>query len=67
MIKEEKMEKVEELVISYINGNIGWVRGKLKKANKVTVLRFAQMLTNYTRNQPYPENGISVAIRLLEH
>ena len=59
------MDTPEELVTSYLNGNYGYVKGKLKRARKVTVLRFAQLLTNWTRNSPHPENGISVAIRML--
>jgi len=59
------MDTAEQLVESYLVGNIGYVRQKLKDAHKITVLKFAQILTNATRNNPYPENGIKVAIRLL--
>lgn len=59
-------DTVEELVESYINGNRMWVAGKLQKARKVTVLEFAQALTNATRGNAYPENGIVVTKRLLE-
>ena len=61
-----KMDTVEELVESYINGNIGWVREKLKSASKIKVLRFAQMLTDCTIRKEFPEDGIEVTIRLLE-
>jgi len=60
------MDTVEELVESYICGNIGWVRGKLKTASKVKVLKFAQMLTETTQHNEYPEDGTAVTIRILE-
>ena len=60
------MDTVEEIVESYINGNIGWVRGKLKSASKVKVLKFAQMLTEWTAHQEFPEDGMKVTIRMLE-
>ena len=60
------MDTVEEIVESYINGNIGWVRGKLKSASKVKVLKFAQMLTEWTKNQEYPIDGIKSTIKILE-
>ena len=60
------MDTVEEIVESYINGNIGWVRKKLKTASKIKVLKFAQLLTELTEHQEYPEDGIKVTIRILE-
>ena len=60
------MDTVKELVESYINGNYGWVKGKLKTASKVKVLQFAQYLTELTQHAEYPEDGIKVVIKMLE-
>lgn len=59
------MNRGRELAESYLNGNISYVRGELKRAHKVTVLEFARHVSMLSPSTGTPRNGVNVALQLL--
>lgn len=53
-------KKVSELVESFINGNISWVKGKVKSLNKVEFAMLCYDIVNRTDNNDFDQ----IAFRL---